>query len=183
MLAFAAIGLVANLVSLFVLRSGADKSLNVKGAYLEVFGDLLGSIAVIAAAAVIATTGWQAADPTASVLVALMILPRTWTLLREAVDVLLEATPKDIDLDEIRHHILTTPGVTDAHDLHVWTITSGMPVLSVHVTVEDAVLADGAGGQILDRLGACLQDHFDVEHCTFQLEPAGHAEHEHPTHT
>lgn len=130
MLAFAAVGLVANLVSLLLLRRGAQASLNVKGAYLEVLGDLLGSVAVIAAAAVIAATGWLAADPLASVLVALMILPRTWALLREAVDVLLEATPKGIDLDEVRRHILGTPGVVDAHDLHVWTITSGMPVLS-----------------------------------------------------
>lgn len=182
MLAFASVGLVANLVSLFLLRSGAQESLNVKGAYLEVLGDLLGSVAVIAAAIVIATTGWLAADPVASVLVALMILPRTWSLLREAVDVLLEATPRGIDLDDIRRHILDTPGVIDAHDLHVWTITSGMPVLSVHVIVADEVLATGQGGQILDRLGHCLDDHFDVEHCTFQLEPVGHAEHEHTAH-
>lgn len=178
MLVFAAVGLVANLASLLLLRQGAAHSLNVKGAYLEVLGDLLGSVAVIAAAALIAGTGWRAADPVASVLVAVMILPRTWTLLREAVDVLLEATPKGIDLDDIRRHIVQTPGVTDAHDLHVWTITSGMPVLSVHVVVDDAALGHGGGGPILDELGRCLADHFDVEHCTFQLEPAGHASHE-----
>ena len=141
-------------------------------------GDLIGSVAVIVAALIIATTGWHAADPLASVLVALLILPRTWTLLREAVDVLLEATPKGIDLDDVHRHIVETPGVLDAHDLHVWTITSGMPVLSVHVVVEESTLADGGGGRVLDRLGACLADHFDVEHCTFQLEPVGHAKHE-----
>ena len=182
MLAFAVVGLAANLVSLLLLRPGADQSLNVKGAYLEVLGDLLGSVAVIAAALVITTTGWNYADPVASVLVALMILPRTWALLREAVDVLLEATPKGMDLEEVRSHIVETAGVVDAHDLHVWTITSGMPVLSVHVVVDDAALADGGGGRILDRLGDCLADHFDVEHCTFQLEPAGHASHERAAH-
>jgi cobalt-zinc-cadmium efflux system protein len=183
MLVFATVGLVANVVSMLLLRRGARASLNVKGAYLEVLGDLLGSVAVIAAAAVIAVTGWLAADPLASVLVALMILPRTWALLAEAVDVLLEATPKGIDLTEIRRHILGAPGVVDAHDLHVWTITSGMPVLSVHVVVEHAAIAGGGGGRILDDLGRCLGEHFDVEHCTFQLEPVGHAEHEPAAHT
>ena len=182
MLAFAAVGLAANLVSLLLLRRGAAHSLNVKGAYLEVLGDLLGSVAVIAAAVIITTTGWNYADPIASVAVALMILPRTWTLLREAVDVLLEATPKGLDLADVRRHIVETDGVVDAHDLHVWTITSGMPVLSVHVVVDDAALANGGSGRILDRLGDCLADHFDVEHCTFQLEPAGHASHERTAH-
>jgi cobalt-zinc-cadmium efflux system protein len=178
MLAFAAVGLVANAASLMLLSAGSETSLNVRGAYLEVLGDLLGSVAVIVAAVVIATTGWRSADPLASVLVALLILPRTWSLLRDAVDVLLEATPKGMDLEAIRQHIIETPGVVDAHDLHVWTITSGMPVLSVHVVIDDAALADGGGGRILDRLGSCLADHFDVEHCTFQLEPVGHASHE-----
>lgn len=178
MLVFAMVGLAANLVGLLVLRAGSQQSLNVRGAYLEVVGDLLGSVAVLAAAAVIATTGWLRADPVASVLVALMILPRTWTLLREAVDVLLEATPKGVDLEQVRAHILATPGVIDAHDLHAWTITSGMPVLSAHVVLADEAWSDGGGGRVLDALGACLGDHFDVEHCTFQLEPAGHADHE-----
>ena len=182
MLAFAAVGLVANLIGLAVLRSGSRESLNVKGAYLEVLGDTFGSAAVIIAAVVIALTGWERADIVASVLVAAMILPRTWTLLREATDILLEAVPKGTDVAAIRQHILDTAGVLDAHDLHVWTLTSGMPVLSVHVVVDEAVLADNSGGQILDALGECLAHHFDVEHCTFQLEPAGHAGHEHAQH-
>ncbi len=181
MLAFASVGLAANVIGLLVLRSGAKESLNIKGAYLEVLGDLLGSAAVIVAALTIATTGWLLADPVASVLVALMILPRTWVLLREAVDVLLEATPRGVDLDDVRQHILDIPGVLDAHDLHAWTITSGMPVLSVHVVVTDSALADG-GGRVLDALGACLEHHFDIDHCTFQLEPAGHLDHEHSHH-
>lgn len=182
MLAFAVVGLVANVVGLLVLRAGATESLNVKGAYLEVLGDLLGSVAVIVAAAVIALTGWERADAVASVAVALMIVPRTWTLLREAVDVLLEATPRGVDLDDVREHILRVPGVVDAHDLHAWTITSGMPVLSVHVVVADEVLASGQGGPILDRLGRCLDHHFDIAHSTFQLEEPGHADHEFPAH-
>ena len=178
MLVFAVVGLVANLAGLFVLRRGARDSLNVRGAYLEVLGDTLGSAAVIVAAIVIATTDWTRADVVASVLVALMILPRTWSLLREAIDVLLEATPRGVDLDEVRRHILEVDGVLDAHDLHAWTITSGLPVLSVHVVVEDVVLNDQGGARVLDRLGQCLGEHFDVEHCTFQLEPVGHVDHE-----
>ena len=183
MLAFAMVGLIANAVGLVVLRDGARESLNVKGAYLEVLGDFLGSVAVIVAAVLIATTGWLRADVVASVAVALMILPRTWTLLREAVDVLLEATPRGVELADVRRHILETPGVTGAHDLHAWTITSGLPVLSVHVVVTEEALADGGGARVLDSLGECLADHFDVEHCTFQLEPASHASHEFRAHT
>jgi cobalt-zinc-cadmium efflux system protein len=182
MLAFALVGLVGNVLGLVILRSGATTSLNVRGAYLEVLGDLLGSVAVIVAAGVIAVTGWARADVVASVAVALMILPRTWSLLREAVDVLLEATPKDVDLEAVRRHILDNAGVVDAHDLHVWTVTSGMPVLSVHVVVEDSVLTDGSAAALLDQLGDCLSGHFAVEHCTFQLEPRTHAAHEFHTH-
>ena len=182
MLAFAVVGLVANVAGLVVLRGGAKESLNVRGAYLEVLGDMLGSVAVIVAALVIAVTGWQRADVVASVLVAFMILPRTWSLLREAVDVLLEATPRGVDMTAVRQHILETPGVIDAHDLHAWTITSGLPVLSAHVVVTDEALADGGAARVLDQLCECLHDHFDVAHCTFQLEPASHAEHEYDSH-
>ena len=182
MLVFAVIGLVANTVGLLVLRAGAAASLAVRGAYLEVLGDALGSVAVIVAAVVIAVTGWTRADVVASVVVALMILPRTWTLVREAVDVLLEATPRGVDLEQVREHLLEVPGVLGAHDLHAWTITSGLPVLSAHVVVSDEALADGGYGRMLDRFAECLAEHFDVEHCTFQLEPASHAEHEFHTH-
>ena len=178
MLAVAAAGLVANAVSLWLLRDGQKTSLNMRGAYLEVWGDLLGSVAVLAAAAVIAVTGFQAADPIASVLIGLAILPRTWRLLREAVDVLLEATPKGIDIDEVRRHLVETPGVAEVHDLHAWTITSGLPVLSVHVVLE----RDADAGRVLDGLGACLAGHFDIEHSTFQLEQPEHRGHEGATH-
>jgi len=178
MLLFAVVGLVANLIGLLVLRGGAGESLVVKGAYVELLGDLLGSAAVILAAVVIALTGWVRADVVASVAVSLMILPRTWALLREAVDILLQATPKNVDLAHVRAHIEALPGVLGAHDLHAWTLTSGVPVLSVHVVVDDATLADGGGGRVLDALAECLGNHFDVEHCTFQLEPETHAAHE-----
>jgi len=182
MLTVALVGLAANLVSLALLRSGQGESLNVRGAYLEVLGDTLGSIAVIVAAVVIATTGWTGADVVASFVVGALVLPRAWSLLRDALDVLLEAAPRGVDLDDVRRHVLGVEGVTEVHDLHAWTITSGLPVLSAHVVVEDAVLADGHGGRVLDALCACLGSHFDVEHCTFQLESASHRGHESPVH-
>ena len=177
-LIFASIGVVANLVSFFILRGGAKDSLNVRGAYLEVLGDLLGSVTVIIAAVIIMATGWERADALASAIVAIMMLPRTWSLLREAVDVLLEAAPRNVDVAEVRAHILEVDGVIEMHDLHIWTITSGQPVMSAHVVVSDETLADGAGGRVLDQLHECLAHHFDVDHCTFQIEGVGHAEHE-----
>jgi cobalt-zinc-cadmium efflux system protein len=172
MLAVALVGLLANVVSLSVLHGAQSRSLNMRGAYLEVIGDLAGSVAVIVAAIVIRITGWTGADIVASVVIGLLILPRTWHLLREALDVLLEATPKGIDLDHVRAHIVEAPGVVNVHDLHAWTITSGMNVVSAHV-----VLAEGAKpGDILDHLGRCLADDFDVRHSTFQLETPEHVQ-------
>jgi len=168
MLAVALVGLAANAVSFYLLRDAQRESLNMRGAYLEVMGDFAGSAAVIVAAIVIALTGWTAADALASALIGLLILPRTFVLLREATDVLLEATPRGIDMDHVRQHILDAPGVLDCHDLHAWTITSGMNVVSAHV-----ILADGAdAAATLDALCACLSDDFDIEHSTFQLETA-----------
>jgi cobalt-zinc-cadmium efflux system protein len=175
---FGAVGLVANGVSLALLRRGQRRSLNVRGAFLEVLADALGSLTVIAAAAVVMATGFSRADPIASLVIGLMIVPRTWRLLREALDVLLEAAPKDVDMAEVRSHILAVPGVEALHDLHVWTITSGLPVLSAHVVVQEKVLDAVGHEKMLHELQTCLGDHFDVEHCTFQLEPAGHAAHE-----
>lgn len=178
MLYAAVIGAVANLASLLVLMGGQRESLNVRGAYLEVLGDLLGSIAVIIAAVVIAATGFSQADTYASILIALMILPRAWSLLKDVIDVLLEATPKGVDADLIREHILSLDGVADVHDIHIWTITSGVPVFSAHVVIADETFSAEDADRILDRLGGCLGDHFDTGHCTFQLEPASHAHHE-----
>ncbi|MFF7604084.1 cation diffusion facilitator family transporter [Streptomyces parvulus] len=175
---FGAIGLVANMVSLSLLMRGQKDSLNVRGAFLEVAADALGSLAVIVSALVILATGWQPADPIASLLIGLMIVPRTLRLLRETLDVLLEAAPKGVDIAEVRAHILALDGVEDVHDLHAWTITSGMPVLSAHVVVSGETLSAIGHEKMLHELQGCLGDHFDVEHCTFQLEPGGHAEHE-----
>ncbi len=178
MLLVALVGAGANVVSLLALRGARDESLNVRGAYLEVLGDLVGSIAVIIAAVIIATTGYARADVIASVGIGLFILPRAWGLLRDVLDVLLEATPKGLDLDVVREHIRQTPGVVDVHDLHAWTITSGVPVLSAHVVVDQDCIDGGRTGQVLDQLGACLGEHFETEHCTFQVEPVGHGGHE-----
>jgi cobalt-zinc-cadmium efflux system protein len=178
MLGFATVGLLANAVSLTILARRKDSSLNMRGAYLEVLSDLLGSVAVVVAAVVILTTGFLRADSIATLLIAAMILPRSFGLLRDAVDVLLEASPRHVDLDDVRAHLLEVPGVVDVHDLHAWTITSGMPVLSVHVTVTDACLAERGVGSLLDEFSACVAGHFDVEHATFQIEPESHREHE-----
>lgn len=175
-LVIAAVGLVVNGISLALLHGGQKESLNVRGAYLEVMGDLMGSVAVVAAAIGIQLTGWQVIDPIASVVVALMILPRAWRLMHEAIDVLLEATPKGMDLREVRRLMLAADGVLDVHDLHAWTLTSGLPVLSAHVVVEDSDLRDA--GRLLDALHEILTGRFDVEHSTIQVEPVGHAEHE-----
>jgi cobalt-zinc-cadmium efflux system protein len=178
MLAVAVVGLAANASAVWLLRHGQAESLNLRGAYLEVLGDLFGSAAVVGAAVVIQVTGFRAADALASMLLGVLILPRTWRLLRDAVDVLLEATPKGVDLAAVRRHILEAPGVADCHDLHVWTITSGMDVVSAHVVLEP----DAHGPAVLDWLSACLGDHFDIEHSTFQLEQPEHRGHEGATH-
>ncbi|HSI94275.1 MAG TPA: cation diffusion facilitator family transporter [Jiangellaceae bacterium] len=182
MLVAAAVGLAGNVTGLVLLRRGQRESLNVRGAYLEVLGDTLSSAAVITAALVIVATGWVRADAVASIAIGLLILPRAWLLLRDVVHVLLEATPKDVDLDEVRRHILEAPTVVDVHDLHAWTITSGVPVVSAHVVVDDDELAELGHGAVLDRLHHCLAGHFDIAHSTFQIEPTGHADHEYASH-
>ncbi|HSE08110.1 MAG TPA: cation diffusion facilitator family transporter [Nocardioidaceae bacterium] len=178
MLGFAVVGLLANTVSLLLLARRKGSSLNMRGAYLEVLSDLLGSVAVVVAAVVVILTGFQRADPIASLLIAVMILPRSFTLLREAVDVLLEASPRHVDLEQVRAHLTGVAGVVDVHDLHAWTITSGMPVLSAHVTVTDACLERRGIGSLLDEFSECVAEHFDVDHATFQIEPESHRAHE-----
>ncbi len=182
LIAFGAGALVANTISLLLLRAGQAESLNVRGAFLEVAADTLGAAAVIVTGVIVSVTGATLADPIASMVVGVLILPRTWRLLREAVDILLEASPEGIDLDEIRTHMAGLPGVREVHELHVWTITSGLPVFSAHVVVDPEIIEAGRSAIMLDQLQDCLRGHFDVDHSTFQLEPAGHAEHEHPMH-
>ncbi len=183
MLLVAMFGLIGNAISLALLRDGQAESLNVRGAYLEVLGDLVGSVVVITAALVIWSTGREEADVVASLVIAAFIVPRAIGLLRATAHVLLESTPSGLDLDQVRGHMVALPGVVAVHDLHAWTITSGMPVLSAHIVVEPAILVEPCDGTaLLDRLGRCLRSDFDVEHCTFQLEPEAHAAHESATH-
>jgi cobalt-zinc-cadmium efflux system protein len=166
----AAFALVANSVSLRLLAPGQRESLTMRGAYLEIAGDLLGSVAVLIAGLVIVATGWRPADAIASLVVALLIVPRTLVLLRDSVDVLLEATPKGVDLAVVEQHVREAPGVIDVHDLHAWTITSGMHVVSAHVVLG----VDARPGDILDHLATCLSADFDINHSTFQLETPEH---------
>lgn len=182
MLVFALVGLLANAVSLRILTAGKDESINVRGAYLEVLGDLLGSLAVVLAAGVIMLTGWERADPVASLLVAAMILPRSLRLLRDALRILLEAAPPDLDVADVRRHLTEVPGVVDVHDVHVWTITSGVPALTAHVVVDSDVLEACGPDSMLDQLQSCARQCFAIDHTTFQVEPRDHAAHEHGAH-
>ncbi|MEO8272813.1 MAG: cation diffusion facilitator family transporter [Chloroflexota bacterium] len=166
----AAFAIVANLASLRLLGATHRSSLTMRAAYLEVASDLLGAGAVLVAGIVIALTGWHRADAVASVAIAILIIPRTLGLLRDSINVLLEATPKGVDLAEVERHVLEAPGVVGVHDLHAWTITSGMNVVSAHVVLG----SDGVPGDVLDHLGRCLADDFDIDHSTFQLETPEH---------
>ena len=182
MLVFGAIGLVANIVGLLVLLGGRGANLNMRAAFLEVLNDALGSVAVLVAAGVIALTGWLRADAVASLVIGLLIIPRTLKLLRETVDVLLESTPKDLDLSEVRERILALPHVHDVHDLHASQVATGLPVLTAHVVVDDTCFLDGHLGSMLDELQHTIDNDFNVEHSTIQFEAATHADHEHATH-
>ncbi|MGQ7311412.1 cation diffusion facilitator family transporter [Microbacterium arabinogalactanolyticum] len=174
MLAVAVVGMLANGTSMWLLSRAQEKSINVRGAYLEVMGDLIGSVMVIIAAIVIVTTGWMPADAIASLVIAAMIVPRAISLLREVFSVLAESAPKGMSVDDIRTHLKGYEGVVDVHDVHVWQLTRGAPVFTAHVSVAQSVYAQGRSAELLTRLQSCLADHFDVEHSTFQLEPAGH---------
>jgi cobalt-zinc-cadmium efflux system protein len=174
----AAADLGANVASMLVLRGGKSESIGMRGAYLEVLGDFFGSVTAIIAGIVILVTGFVQADAIASLVIAALIVPRAFALLRDVFHVLSESVPRNMDVETIRQHILGTPGVVDVHDVHVWAITSGAPVFSAHVVVSKELFANGGTGALLDELGGCLNGHFDVAHSTFQLEPAEHAAHE-----
>lgn len=184
MVIFGAVGLVGNTIGIALLATSRGASLNLRAAFLEVVNDTLGSVAVIAAAIVIATTGWNRADAIVSLLIGLLILPRTLVLLRDSGRVLLEATPRDLDLDDVRAHLLSVPHVHDVHDLHASQIASGLPTLTAHVVVDESCFHDGHLPSMLDDLQACVADHFpiSVEHSTFQFESAEHAGHEFDAH-
>ena len=180
-LVFGVVGLLANVVGIFILtRGGPSTNVNMRAAFLEVLNDTLGSVAVLVSAFVIILTGWQQADAVASLLIAVLIIPRTLKLLRETISVLLESTPRGLDLADVRAHLLGVPHVLDVHDLHASQITTELPVLTAHVVIGDSCFLDGHAPQVLDQLQACLAEHFpvSVEHSTFQLEAPAHASHE-----
>ncbi|MGK3950587.1 cation diffusion facilitator family transporter [Microbacterium sp. K2] len=172
MLIVAVVGLLANAISMWLLSRAQRTSINVRGAYLEVMGDLIGSAMVIIAAIIIVTTGWMPADAIASMMIAVLIIPRAISLLREVFSVLSESAPAGTAVSDIRQHLLDYDGVVGVHDVHVWQLTRGAPVFSAHVSVEPALLADGRSTKLLNDLQSCLAHHFDVEHSTFQIEPA-----------
>ncbi len=169
MMIVAAIGLLVNLIGVWLLRERAGENLNVQGAFYEVVKDTLGSVGVIIAGLVILLTGWTPIDPIVSVGIALFILPRTWQLLKEATNVLLEATPAHISLPAVRETMLAAPGVEAVHDLHVWTITSGFVAMSGHMVVDDTVRRDDAQ-RIVETLKKQLHESFEIEHTTIQVE-------------
>jgi cobalt-zinc-cadmium efflux system protein len=170
MLAVAVVGLAANLVAFGLLREGSKESLNVHGAYLEVLSDLVGSVGVIVAAAVIVTTGWTWVDPAVGVAIGFFILPRTWRLAGQALRILVQAAPPGLDLVGLEAELRAVDGVVDVHDLHVWTLTSEMDVASVHLMVREG--SDSHG--VLDRARVVLRDGHGIDHATLQVEPDSH---------
>lgn len=168
MMVLAVLGLVVNVISMRLLKAGTDASLNVKGAYLEVWSDMLGSIGVLLAGATIALIGWKPIDPIIAVLIGFWVLPRTWILLRDSLNILLEGVPAGISIDEIQSEILATHGVSDVHDLHVWAVTSGKNVLSAHVVCAnvEGLSSDDLHKTVKQRLA----DRFEIHHTTIQVE-------------
>ena len=167
MLVIAALGLVVNLISMRLLKAGIGDSLNVKGAYLEVWADMLGSVGVIGGAIIIMMTGWTLADPIIAVLIGLWVLPRTWTLLRAAGGVLMQSVPAGMDLDKVRDMMLAHPGVAKVHDLHVWALGSKEPVLTAHIILDDETQQPDV---VRQSLATALTAAFDIEHVTLQVD-------------
>ncbi|WP_313517739.1 cation diffusion facilitator family transporter [Pseudomonas sp.] len=176
MLAIAVLGLVVNLISMRVLTAGQGDNLNLRGAYLEVLSDMLGSVGVIIAALVVRYTGWTPADPIVAVLIALWVVPRTWSLLRTSSNVLLEGVPSGIDPLAVRETLAAQPEVEDVHDLHIWGLTPQRRLLSAHLVIADTLDAQH-GDRLIARITELMHDTFDIAHCTLQLERshcAGH---------
>lgn len=172
LLLVASVGLLVNVVSFLLLRAGSKESLNVRGAFLEVLSDMLGSAGVIAAGIVLLTTGWQYADPLIGAAIGLFILPRTWALGREALRILLELAPKGFDVKEVERRLAAVPGVASVHDLHVWTLTPGLLAASGHLQIADS----SPLGPVLTQATALLEDEFEIHHSTLQCEPPGFQE-------
>ncbi|MFL1554770.1 cation diffusion facilitator family transporter [Pseudomonas sp. O11] len=176
MLVIAVLGLIINLISMRLLSAGSGESLNVKGAYLEVWSDMLGSIGVIIAALVIMLTGWGWVDSLVAAGIGFWVLPRTWILLKESMNVLLQGVPDGIDIDQVEQGIRNVPGVKDVHDLHIWALTSGKNVLSAHLVADSAL---GTEQQILTLVTELLHEQFDISHVTLQVEGEGFEHDEH----
>jgi cobalt-zinc-cadmium efflux system protein len=169
------LGLLANITSIFILASQREDNMNMKAAFLEVMNDALGSVAVVASALVMLSTGWNGFDAVAGAIIALLMIPRAIKLLSNAVKVLLEEAPEGLDLDTVREHLAHVPHVVAVHDLHASTVSTGMPILMAHVVVERGLSMDQAA-DILNQLQDCLREHFPVSvpHTTFQIEPEGY---------
>ncbi|HVB92467.1 MAG TPA: cation diffusion facilitator family transporter [Acidimicrobiales bacterium] len=174
----AGIGVAVNLVATLTMSKADRSSLNIEGAYRHILTDLYGFAGTAIAGIVILITGFSRADSIASLVVVCLMLKAAVELLRPALRILLEATPEDIDLDEVRSHLLALPEVESVHDLHAWTLTSSLPILTAHVVVTDDCLTSGDAGRVLDHLQDCLAGHFDVAHSTLQFESIGHIDHE-----
>lgn len=174
----AGVGVGVNLAATMTMARANRRSLNVEGAYRHILTDLYGFTGTLVAGIVIVISGFDRADAIASLVVVVLMLKAAVELLRPALHVLLEATPEDIDLDEVRAHLLELPEVESVHDLHAWTLTSSLPILTAHVVVTDECLNTGEAGRVLDHLQECLSGHFDVAHSTLQFESAAHIEHE-----
>jgi cobalt-zinc-cadmium efflux system protein len=177
-LTVAIIGAVINLIATWMLSKTNRSSLNLRGAYVHILTDLFAFIGTGIAGLIIIFSGWERADAVASLFVVALMAKASWGLLRDAGRILLEASPENLDLTDVRLHLARVPHVLDVHDLHAWTVTSGHLTLSAHVVVEDHCFDSGHAPQILDALQTCLLGHFDIEHATFQLEPATHVDHE-----
>lgn len=178
LLLFGLIGLAGNIASMLVLASSRSANLNMRAAFLEVLNDALGSLAVVIAAIVLQTTGWRPVDTVAALVVGALILPRAVRLLHEAIDILLESAPRDLDLEEVRAQLLRVDHVREVHDLHASQIATGLPVLTAHVVIDDKCFHDGHAPELLIELQRIVAERFPVsiEHSTFQLEPAAHDE-------
>ena len=178
MLAVAVAGLIVNLISMRMLHAGSKESLNLKGAYFEVLADMLGSVGVILAALVVMLTGWTIADPIIGAAIGLFIVPRTWILLKSALRILLEGAPAHVDSGLLRQRLIDVPGVVDVHDLHVWTLTSGLDAMSGHLVVDDMARA----GEVLAAARDAMHEDFGITHATIQIEDAAVAQTEDSNH-
>ncbi len=174
----AAVGVAINVVAVITMSKADRRSLNMRGAYRHIVTDLYGFVGTLVAGIVIVITGFDRADSIASLVVVGLMLKAAIGLLRPATRILLEATPDEMDLEEVRRHLLELPEVASVHDLHAWTLTSSLPILTAHVVVTDECISQGEIGRVLDHLQSCLAGHFDVSHSTLQLEAIGHVDHE-----